>query len=185
MRRTSSMLAAALFLAAAAAGQDTSPPCIKSCYDTLPGPQRCEGVEEMTEEILTRCTCSSFVEQPPLYECIRECPKSEQATYLAGFSDQTYSCQEEYFSDITVPSATTTTRPTESSDPTNNADDDDDDNQGTTTSGGGDPAEPNGAGEAFHRAASTLLAAGGLVVALLFSKVESSRAFLGIHSRAW
>jgi hypothetical protein len=136
----------------------------------------------MTLEILSRCTCSTFSVYPkhPLYLCIMDCPESEQVIYLRGFSDTTYDCQDlgpfgniPHVTAMGTAAATATSGGT--SGPTSSPDvgDDDDDDQGTTTSGGGgggDPVQPNGAGEASNRAqvAANLLAAGGLVVALLF-----------------
>jgi hypothetical protein len=160
------VLASALLLAAVTAGQDTSPPCIRSCYDNNPGPQRCGGVEEMTAGALATCTCSSFYgnQDHPLLLCIRECPESEKRTYLAGFKYETEADCEHLFHAASVPSGTTTGA---TSNPTNSPDANGDD-QGAGTSGVEDPAEPNGASEAFNRAASTVLAVGGLVVALLF-----------------
>lgn len=161
MRPSTSILPWGLFIAATTAQLDISPPCISSCYDTSPGPENCEGVTEMTDEILARCTCSSFVEEPPLYRCIRRCPESKQATYIAGLDENVFQCREDFFPDITTASTTTS----RTSEPTNTPSEEDD-NQATTTSNAG-PASTNSAGEALNRAAPPLLA-GGLVVAALF-----------------
>jgi hypothetical protein len=70
------VLASALFLAAVTTGQDNSPPCIRSCYDNNPPPNKCGGVEEMTAEALATCTCSSFYtnQKHPLLLCIGNVP---------------------------------------------------------------------------------------------------------------
>ncbi|RYP85797.1 hypothetical protein DL769_000905 [Monosporascus sp. CRB-8-3] len=143
-----------LFIATASA-LDTSPPCIKSCYDSEPPLRFCEDIPEMTDETLARCTCSSFLTEPPLYECIRECPESEQATYAAGLDEL---CQRDSFPDITIDSATTAPSPTSAPD--------EGDQEETAT--GDEPEPTGGAGEPLNRAAPALLAMGGLVAAVLF-----------------
>ncbi|KAM5347301.1 hypothetical protein ACJ41O_010306 [Fusarium nematophilum] len=158
MRSAPSILASCLLMAAANADLDTSPPCIKACYDDSPPLNLCEDIDEITDEILARCTCSSFTSEPPLYECIRECPKSEQATYVAGLEEHVFGCQEDFFPDITV-AASTAPGPSSTSAPTSTASEEDDQPAATTTT--------NGAGEGLNRAAPTVLAAGVLVAALL------------------
>ncbi|RYP03916.1 hypothetical protein DL765_010367 [Monosporascus sp. GIB2] len=138
-----------------ASALDTSPPCIKSCYDSEPPLRFCEDIPEMTDETIARCTCSSFLTEPPLYKCIRECPESEQATYAAGLGEI---CQRDSFPDITIDSATTAPSPTSAPD-----------EGGQDETATGDEPEPTGgAGGLLIRATPTLLAVGGLVAALIF-----------------
>ncbi|KAK4248585.1 hypothetical protein C7999DRAFT_30947 [Corynascus novoguineensis] len=161
---SSLLLASGAFLATTpatvVAELNISPPCINDCYDNNPGPKLCDGVTDMTDEVLARCTCSSFGSEPPLYECIRACPESEQATYAAGLEEHVYQCAEDYFPDIDISSATTTKTTAAAPDPTTTASSSDSDAPAPTES-------PNYASR--HAAPALLLgAAAGFVAALLF-----------------
>lgn len=81
----------------------TSPACIQACYTSHPPPQLCEGVQDPSGDVLARCTCESFQQQPAIYGCIRQCSMQDQAAFLTGIDvDQAYQCREELFPNITA-----------------------------------------------------------------------------------
>ena len=148
-------------LSSLASALNTSPPCIKSCYDANPGTLRwCQDVPTMTDEILSRCTCSSFGAQPPLYTCLKACPASEIAIYISGPNDW---CFGEFFPGVQAASTTMagSTRTTAAATQT-----------GTISATGAATTRSVGAGTGSGagagRALPTMLAIGGVVLGLIY-----------------
>ena len=96
------LLAAAgiVWLAELSVAQDTSPPCIKECYDDNGPPSYCESTvdagEDIDDTVLARCTCSSLtaIADRGLYSCLSDCPDDELKKYLEGFTEESYSCAD-------------------------------------------------------------------------------------------
>jgi hypothetical protein len=78
--------------------------CAVTTFNNNPPPWECDGLKDMNDEILARCTCGSFQTEPPLYKCIRKCPDDEQLTYATGLEKWAL-CAKEHFPNLDVPSA--------------------------------------------------------------------------------
>ena len=150
--RLQTLIAGAL-TASCALAQSTSPACISDCSKKNAFSSHCDGDE--TGAALDQCTCASWLGGggDPMIRCIRACPASDQSVFASKLPEL---CRNDILPGVTASSAAPTSTP-------------------TNTSGGSQPSPtatgaqtttttPNAGAEL---AASKLLAAGGLAVALL------------------